>query len=222
MEYLQPLREDFEKHANGKRAAGAKAYVRNLFDFYGLTSPERNQVLKGFLGSYGLPASEQLSELVQFAWEQPQREWQYIAMEITVKFAKKGDESLLPLATFMITHKSWWDTVDYISPNIAGAILKKKPEWIPGLIGEWMKSENKWLQRSCLLFQLKYRNDTDSVLLFRLCDQLSGHKDFFIRKAIGWSLREYSKRNPSAVLDFVNSHSLSPLSRKEATRRIVV
>jgi len=220
MEYLQPLREDFEKHANGKRADGAKAYMRNQFEFYGMSSPERNQILREFLGTLGLPAKEQIAEMVHFAWEQPQREWQYIAMEITGRFAKKGDESLLLLATFMITHKSWWDSVDFISPNIAGPILKKKPALIPGLIDEWMKSENKWLQRSCLLFQLKYRNDTDSVLLFRLCEQLSGHKDFFIRKAIGWSLREYSKRNPAAVLEFVNTHTLSSLSHKEALKRI--
>jgi 3-methyladenine DNA glycosylase AlkD len=84
-----------------------------------------------------------------------------------------------------------------------------------------MGSENLWLQRSCLLFQLKYKLETDRELLFELCERLAGHKDFFIRKAIGWSLREYSKRNPQAVLWFVDSHSLSPLSYREAIKRII-
>jgi len=220
MKYLIPLKELFESNADPGRALPMKAYMRNLSDFYGLTSPLRRDIFREFLMKNGLPVKEQLPELVKYAWSQPQREWQYFAMEITERFARKGDESLLQLAEFMITNKSWWDTVDYISPNIVGAILKKKKDLILPLTGKWMTSGNLWLQRSCLLFQLKYRDETDQALLFRFCEELSGHKDFFIRKAIGWSLREYSKRNPEVVREFVNRQPLSPLSKKEALRRI--
>lgn len=220
MKYFEPLKVLFEKNADPVVAAGAKAYMRNISEFYGLGSTRRRELLKEFLDNYVLPKRDELEEAVRFAWDQPQREWQYIAMEITHRFARKGDASLLPLAEYMITHKSWWDTVDYISPNIVGSILKTRPELIPEQIERWMQSGNLWLQRSCLLFQLKYRMDTDTVMLFSLCERLSGHKDFFIRKAIGWSLREYSKRNPEAVTEFVNTHALSPLSRKEALKRI--
>jgi 3-methyladenine DNA glycosylase AlkD len=109
-----------------------------------------------------------------------------------------------------------------VAPNIAGAIFRKRPERIADQIESWMNSGNLWLQRSCLLFQLRYRKDTDEALLFDLCKRLSVHKDFFIRKAIGWSLREYSKTNPAAVLDFANTHELSPLSYKEAVRLISI
>jgi 3-methyladenine DNA glycosylase AlkD len=220
MEYLEPLRRQFIIHANPGRAAGAKAYMRNISDFYGLDSPLRRQLLKEFLKENGYPGRSKLDELVHYAWDQPQREWQYVAMEITKRIAWKGDPALLELSAFMITHKSWWDTVDYISPNIVGSILKQHPGIIPSLVEDWMNTGNLWLQRACLLFQLKYRNDTDSALLFRLCEELSGHKDFFIRKAIGWSLREYSKRYPKDVFDFVKTHVLSPLSQREAIRRI--
>lgn len=220
MEYFAPIRKLFELNADPVKAAGAKAYMKDISEFYGLTAPTRRQVLQEFLKSQGLPQREDLGRLIEYAWNQPQREWQYIAMEITGRLARKGYPNLLVLSEFMITHKSWWDTVDYISPNIAGTVLSKNPGMIQDVTGEWMKSGNKWLQRACLLFQLKYKEKTDSELLFRLCDELSGHPDFFIRKAIGWSLREYSKSNPVAVSEFVKMHTLSPLSRKEATRLI--
>jgi 3-methyladenine DNA glycosylase AlkD len=222
MEYLQALKVAFEENTDPARAAGAKRYMRNISEFYGIDSPKRRELLLRFLGESGLPKIEQLPELVYYAWDQPQREWQYIAMEITARLARKAGPGLLELATFMITHKSWWDSVDFISPNIAGVVLKKYPELIPDQVEAWMQSGNMWLQRTCLLFQMKYRMDTDKDLLFSLCVRLSGHKDFFIRKAIGWSLREYSKRNPTAVLEFVNTHTISALSFREAVKRITL
>lgn len=220
MEYLNPLREAFEQHADPGRAVQMSAYMRHKSAYYGIAAPIRQEISREFIRTCGLPGKEQLESLAVYAWNQPEREWQYAVMEILERFARKGDDALLPVAEFMITQKSWWDTVDYIAPNIAGAVLKKHPELIPSQTEHWMNSGNLWLQRTCLLFQLKYRNETDQELLFRLCERLSDHKDFFIRKAIGWALREYSKRNPGAVMEFVNSHTLSPLSRKEALKRI--
>jgi len=220
MDYLNPLRDAFEQHANPGRAVQMSAYMRHISAFYGIAAPIRQEISREFIRTHGLPGKEQLESLVVYAWNQQEREWHYAAMEILERFARKGDTTLLQLAEYMITRKSWWDTVDYIAPNIAGAVFKKHPELIPSQTDQWMNSGHLWLQRSCLLFQLKYRNETDQELLFRLCERSSGHKDFFIRKAIGWALREYSKRNPVAVVEFVNSHTLSPLSRKEALKRI--
>lgn len=220
MQHLYPLKEAFEQHADPVRAAGARAYMKNIAPFYGISAPVRTQLLKEFHQNWGYISPESAGEMIEYTWSQTEREWQYAGMEMLAGVARKSDEKLLPLATYMITHKSWWDTVDYIAPNIAGVILKRKPELIPGLISEWMKSGNLWLMRSCLLFQLKYRDNTDEALLFSLCERLAGHNDFFIRKAIGWSLREYSKRKPATVIEFVQSHELSGLSRREALKRI--
>lgn len=220
MLYLEPLRIQLETNANPGIAAGAKAYMKNKSEFYGLGATLRREILKEFLKQNGLPNPASLEEIMEYTWEQPQREWQYFGMEIINRFASKGGESFLKMSEYMITRKSWWDTVDYIAPNIAGSILKRKPELIPEWTEKWMGSDYLWLQRSCLIFQLKYREQTDAGLLFDFCERLADHRDFFIRKAIGWSLREYSKRNPEAVLEFVNSHKLSGLSYREATRRI--
>lgn len=219
-QYFEELALAFEKNADTVKAAGYKAYMRNKSEFYGLPSPLRRQLLKEFVSKAGYPPYEQLEEMVHYAWEQPQREWQYITMEIVEKSVKKADQSLIDLAEWMIANKSWWDSVDYVAPNIAGILFIKYPEIRTQYIEKWMQSGNFWLQRSCLLHQLRYNKTTDRALLFDLCERLAGHPDFFIRKAIGWSLRQYSKSFPEAVIDFVNTHDLSNLSRKEALKII--
>ena len=218
--YFAELKLEFEKHEDPAIAAGAKSYMRNRSEFYGIPSPLRRQLLKDFIAKCGYPPYQNLEEMIRFAWEQPQREWQYAAMEIVEKMVQKADQSLLDLAEWMITNKSWWDTVDYVAPNITGVLFKKFPEVKMQYIEKWMQSGNLWLQRSCLLHQLRYNKTTNQDVLFTLCERLADHPDFFIRKAIGWSLRQYSKSFPDAVFEFVNTHELSNLSRKEALKVI--
>ena len=218
--YFAELEVAFAKNANPAIATGAKAYMRNKSEFYGLSSPIRRQLVKDFITRNGYPSYKNLEELVQYAWDQPQREWQYTAMEIMQKFVNKADPGLIDLAEWMIRNKSWWDTVDYLAPNIAGNLFKKYPEIRSTYIENWMDSGNLWLQRSCLIHQLRYNKTADSALLFNLCERLASHPDFFIRKAIGWSLRQYSKYSPESVLDFLNNHEISNLSRKEALKVI--
>jgi len=219
--YFKELAAAFEKHANPSIAAGAKAYMRNRSEFYGIASPLRKLILKDFLSKAGYPPYADIEDLVKYAWDQPQREWQYAAMDITEKSLKKADKNMIELAEWMIRNKPWWDTVDFIAPNIAGALFIKFPEIKMQSIDKWMQSDHLWLQRSCLIHQLLYNKTADRALLFNLCEQLSGHPDFFIRKAIGWSLRQYSKAYPEAVIEFVNTHKMSNLSRKEALKVIM-
>lgn len=220
-QYFDDLQQSFEKHANPEIAAGYKAYMRNKWDYYGLGSPLRRQLVKEFIAKSGYPAYENLEELVQFAWDQPQREWQYTAMEIAASFVKKKAEAdMIDLAEWMIMNKSWWDSVDYVAPNIAGVLFQRFPGIKMEYIDKWLQSGHLWLLRSCLIHQLRFNKTADRDLLFSLCERLADHPDFFIRKAIGWSLRQYSKAYPEVVIDFVNNHQLSPLSRKEALKAI--
>jgi 3-methyladenine DNA glycosylase AlkD len=224
-EYLSPLRNVFEKKADTFTAAGAKAYMRHLSEFYGIKSPDRRIIVKSFLKENGLLPFELLPDLIYYCWEQPQREWQYFALELTSSYinpkGKEHGDLFIQLAVFMITHKSWWDCVDYISPNIVGVIFRKNPRMIEGYINSWMNSDNFWLKRTCVLFQLKYKKQTDYMRLFEICSGLSDEKEFFIRKAIGWALREYSKTDAEKITTYVNNQKLSNLSRKEAMRIII-
>jgi len=218
--YFAELKSAFEKNADPAKAAGAKAYMRNKSEFYGLSSPLRRQLVKEFLVKSGYPPYGAIEEMVRYAWEQPQREWQYVAMELVEKSLKGAGPGLLDLTEWMIINKSWWDSVDFIAPNIAGALFQKFPAVRMLYIEKWMNSGNLWLHRSCLLHQLQHKKTTDQDLLFNLCERLADHPDFFIRKAIGWSLRQFSKTSPQAVTDFVNTHKMSNLSQNEALKVI--
>ena len=159
--------------------------------------------------------------MVREAWACKEREMQYCGVELFDRFLRKNDAVLLKLLEYMVITKSWWDTVDAVASWLIGTTFGRHPELIAPNTRRWMDSGNLWLQRSCLLFQIKYRKETDADLLFRFIDELSQHRSFWIRKAIGWSLREYSKSDPFAVREYVDSHpGLSGLSRREALKVI--
>ncbi|MBN2236843.1 MAG: DNA alkylation repair protein [Bacteroidales bacterium] len=216
--YLKALDQEFQKNASLQIAIGQKAYMKNLFEFYGINSPLRAQLQKPFLQKPFLPLKSEMIFLVKELWQKPQREYQYFAQELAFKYIQQSEEKDLDLYEFMLIHKSWWDTVDYISVHLVGNYFKKYPQQIESIIPRWLKSGNKWLHRSALLFQLKYKQELDIDLLSNTILFLVGSKEFFINKAIGWVLREYSKTNPIWVQEFVDKTNLNALSRKEALR----
>lgn len=218
--YIKKLSNAFLASGNREQAAGAKKYMRNQFDYFGIGTPDRRMIIRSFLLENGFPDDDKLEELIKHLWKKKEREFQYFGMEILEMRMKKKVPVRIELIEYLITHKSWWDTVDFIAPKLAGIFVKRSSRELRSLALRWMKSGNYWLMRSALLIQLKYKDDTDSELLFGLIRQCAGEKEFFIRKAIGWSLREYSKTNPELVRDFVNKTKLSYLSRKEALKRI--
>jgi 3-methyladenine DNA glycosylase AlkD len=215
---LKPLENLFRDHANPEKAAQMKAYMKGQFDYLGLPSPLRRELSKKFYASAGYPPIHQLKEIVEKAWDLPFREYKYFALELLVKMKKKAGHDAIQLYENLVTSESWWDTVDLIAPSLIGYHLQQYPEEREDYIPKWIKSENIWLQRSCILFQLKYKGETDTTLLSDIILQLRESKEFFIRKAIGWALREYSKTDSGFVIRFVQQHELSGLSHREALK----
>lgn len=218
--FINTLIIEFEKHINTKVASEQKAYMRNQFEYYGLKAAERREIQKPFFIKQYLPNKSELNTIVKSLWEKPQRDYQYFSQELAFKYVKHLELKDIKLFEYMITHKSWWDTVDFISVKLMGAYFKTFPEQKVKYVKKWLKSDNIWLQRSALLFQLKYKKDLDTELLSSTINTLLGSKEFFINKAIGWVLREYSKTNPKWVLKFVNNTDLNTLSKREALRLI--
>jgi 3-methyladenine DNA glycosylase AlkD len=194
--------------------------MRGQYAFFGIASPERRILFAEHKKNYGLIPVYHLSEIVRSCWQAPEREYQYFAMEMLNKMSKKATPEIIELYEFMIIEKSWWDTIDYIAANLVGSYFIKFPEKITSITSKWMDSGNIWLQRTCLLFQLKYKDKIDTELLEGFILKLQDSQEFFIRKAIGWILREYSKTNPEYVKQFVQEHSLSNLSHREALKSI--
>lgn len=144
----------------------------------------------------------------------------YTAVDLLRKYAKKLGPKDLPLVEELITTKSWWDTVDMLAVHVAGAVLRAHPKEIPKWNKRWITSDNMWLNRTAILFQLAWKEETNKDLLFANIERHAAHKDFFIRKAIGWALRGLAETAPDAVKAFVRSHKLSPLSEREALRKV--
>lgn len=219
-EYLRPLCESFRKAANAADALFMKKYMLNQFEYFGIRSAQQKEIRRRFFKEFGLPEKAILPEITQWLWQQPEREYQYFGVDLTERMFKKPEANAVDIIEFMILNKSWWDTVDWIASHHAGTYFRKFPELIISRTGSWMDSGNMWLQRTALLFQLKYKTDTNQELMFEYMRRLKDSKEFFIRKAIGWALREYSKVAPGNVLEFVEKTDLSGLSRREALKWI--
>lgn len=218
--YLLPLQEQFLAHADSANALAMSKYMKNKFIFFGIKSPLRKDLLKEFLKIYGLPPVADMPEIVRFLWQQPQREYQYLAIDLLEKYAKKQEKDWLLLFEELISTQSWWDTVDLLASHCVGDYFKKYPDQKLATIEKWLLSENMWLQRTCLLFQLNYKKQTDEQLLFDCILRVAESKEFFIQKAIGWALRQYARINPQAVLSFTESVQLKPLSLREALKHL--
>lgn len=219
-EYIRLLLSEFEAHQNTDIAAGQANYMKNQFDFFGIKTIERRNIQKPFLDKNHLPLKTELAPIVRILWSQPQRECQYFAQELAYKYIRTIEENDIALYEFMILHKSWWDTVDFIATRLVGNYFMKFQRKRPLMVNEWLASGNIWLQRSALLFQLKYKKGSDTQLIESTIKALSGSKEFFINKAIGWILREYSKTDPDWVRDFTERVPLSGLSKREGTKYV--
>mmetsp|Transcript_42172 Transcript_42172/g.55555 ORF Transcript_42172/g.55555 Transcript_42172/m.55555 type:complete len:199 (+) Transcript_42172:84-680(+) len=194
------------------------AYMKNRFVFLGIPSPARNTIQKAWFAEVKASGVDRW-ELIDLLWDMEQREYQYVAIDLLKRTPKK-DVSIEDISALehLISTKSWWDTVDLIASNYLGAYLQKFPEQKEAVIENWRHQENTWINRSCLIFQLKYKDATDFELLKSLILQYQNHSEFFIQKAIGWSLRQYSKLKPDVVRAFVDEIGLEGLAKREAVK----
>ncbi|MDF2671130.1 MAG: alkylation repair protein [Paenibacillus sp.] len=218
--YVDAFQRVMEAEANPEQAVSMKRYMRDQFEFLGIPNPQSKVVTARFLKQHGVPDQTQLEEVVSRLWELPQREYQYYAINLLVRTVKHAPQERLQLVERLIVSKSWWDTVDALASNVIGPLLSKYPELIEASTSSWIHCENIWLQRTAILFQLKYKNKTDTRLLAAMIEECLDSKEFFLQKAIGWALREYSKTDPEMVRSFVESHPLASLSKREALKVI--
>ncbi|HJV18434.1 MAG TPA: DNA alkylation repair protein [Sediminibacterium sp.] len=218
--YLHPLITQFQQHANAENATGMKAYMLHQFDFAGIKTPLRDSIVHPFLKEHQLTKTTELEKVVRELWKMDQRELQYAAIDVFKAHHSIWKPRSIQMIEYCITHKSWWDTVDGIASEWLWTFFNLFPALKIPVTEAWNRSDNIWLQRSSLLFQKPARKNTDTRLLSTYILHLSNSKEFFIQKAIGWALREYSKTDPVWVARFVAKNKLAPLSKREALKRI--
>jgi 3-methyladenine DNA glycosylase AlkD len=218
--YVDSLKTLFEQNANPVQAAPMKKYMRDQFEYLGIKTPQNTALQKQFYKERGIPELAQLDEILRDLWALPQREFQYVGMGLLSKYEKQLPAEFIEPVEYLITTKSWWDTVDTIASHTVGTHFRRFPNIREKYLKKWRKSKNIWLRRTTILFQLSYKQETDFALLKEIISENLGSDEFFINKAIGWALRQYAYTDPQAVKKFVKSTPLPPLSRREAMKHL--
>lgn len=208
------LRNLLKPLQNGEIAASQASYLRGQFPFLGIKKPLLVKAVQELKALY--PSTDWRCE-TQELWQESEREFHYAAILWAMNHRKRAVAEDLNIYQKMILENSWWDTVDTIAPHLVGALFHRFPALIDKT-EEWLLSNELWLKRAALIYPLYRKKEIDSERLFRYCKHLRKERDFFIRKAIGWMLREHSKTEPDRVKEFIETVELSPLSKREGIK----
>jgi 3-methyladenine DNA glycosylase AlkD len=221
-ELVAAIRTMLMERADPVRAAGAQAYMKSSILSLGVRVPEVRRCVVAAAAAFPFESPEQLRETALVLWREAQwREEQYAAIDLTGLRLVARDPLMLPVYEEIIRTGAWWDFVDGVSQRICDLVLAHRAMMTPVLL-EWSTDADIWIRRAAITSQLKAKSATDTGLLRAAIEANLGDPEFFIRKAIGWALREFARTNPAWVRDFVMEHAgqLSPLSRKEALRHL--
>lgn len=214
---LKVLLASLQQHADPDKAAAMSAYMKNQFDHLGIPTPLRRQLSKPFIRQ--LSAQTDIDwPFIEACWQAPYRELSYVALDYLSAIKARLSPADLPKLKHLAISRSWWDTIDCLD-RIIGDIAMRHPVVNKTLLA-WSVDDNLWLRRIAIDHQLLRKDRTDTALLERiLCNNL-GQTEFFINKAIGWALRDYSKTNPDWVRGFIARHrqQMAALSIREASR----
>ncbi|WP_345021526.1 DNA alkylation repair protein [Streptomyces shaanxiensis] len=220
---LERLTAAYTAAADPERAVAARAYMKDVAPFLGIPTPERRALSRTVVQGTPRPTETDCTAVALRCWQLPEREYHYFAVDYLRRHVGRCSSGFLPVARHLITTVSWWDTVDALAAHVVGGLVAADPELTADMDG-WIVDDDLWVARTALLHQLRYKENTDTERLFAYCLRQSAHPDFFIRKAIGWCLREYAKTDPDAVRDFLARERgrFAPLSVREALKNIGV
>lgn len=202
-----------------------QAYMKSEMPYLGVHVPQVKRSAREIFSLYPLPSFEAWRDAVLALWRGARyREERYMAIELAGYRRCREFRTMdaLPMYEEMITTGAWWDYVDSIASHRLGELLRSYPERMGGVLREWAQSDDIWKRRSAILAQLGFNAETDLLLLYDCIRPSLGEKEFFLRKAIGWALRQYAKTDAAEVRRFVTQYAeqLSPLSKREALKTI--
>lgn len=216
---LYNIFEELEKDADDVKAKYMSKYMRNQFSFLGIQTPKRKQTVNPYFKEIRKTKCIDW-EFVDYCWEKPYREAQYIAIDYLTRMKDFLVLEDIQKIKLLLVNKSWWDTVDGFHRAI-GHVALKYPE-VDNIMVQWSLDENFWLRRVAINHQMHRKEKMKEKLLEEIILNNLGQDEFFINKAIGWALRDYSKTNPKWVAEFIDKHKeeLSNLSIREGSKYI--
>ncbi len=199
-----------------------QAYMKTEMAFYGVKSPIQNSIVKEVRGFFPITTQAEYNDVVAETWTLPHREEKYISVKLAIKCSKFVTLDALPVYEKMIREGQWWDFIDPISTNLVGKLLEENRNEMTSILDDWIRDEDLWIRRSAILAHNKHKQNTNQEKLFEHCLECAHEKEFFIQKAIGWAMREYSKTAPGEVSNFLGGQGglLSNLSKREGMKHI--
>lgn len=209
--------------ADSAKAAEMAAYMKTDMPFYGVQKPDRLPIIKEFKPLFAPSTFADYEANVLALWRQPNRECKYLAINYAELFPQFIKIEALPLYERLVREGGWWDYTDPIASHLTGAVLLAEEQSVRPIVDQYLTDDDFWIRRTALLAHLGHKSQTMHKHLFKYCRTLAHEKEFFIRKAIGWALREYSKSEPDRVRQFLaeNKGKLSSLSYNEGAKHLV-
>lgn len=215
------IQNSLEHVKDPNRVGQMEAYMKNNFSFIGVMSGPRKEIFRIYKPQILQLNAADFWDFVYECWANPYREIQYIAVDALLAFYKKmAQPSDAQHLTFILSNQTWWDSLDLIASYCVGIYAQKFPDEFKELALEWQEGPNFWLHRTLIIHQLKFKQKTNLELLQYYIHCFKGNKEFFVQKAIGWSLREVSKWNPDWVKTTVVAEQLIGLAKREALKYV--
>jgi 3-methyladenine DNA glycosylase AlkD len=216
--------EEMAQRGDPGKARQMAAYLKTDMPFYGVQKKGRVEVLRAAKKRFLISSNDDYRAAIEALWAQPHREEKYLAVGIARHYTSFISSENLDLYRKLIVDGAWWDLVDDVAINLVGIAYLAERDTMEPIIEAWVDDEFMWLRRTSLIAPIKHKKDTDHVMLFDHCLRRAHESEFFIRKAIGWTLREYAKTEPDRVREFVLQHRdrWSGLSFREATKHLEV
>ncbi|SEK09901.1 DNA alkylation repair protein [Paraburkholderia diazotrophica] len=222
-QFADAVEAAFRPLANPEQAAKMERYMLNRYVFLGLPAPVRRGAVR-MLIAQPWQSSHALLDAAQVLWNKAEREYCYTAIDLLMRHHRLLSTDDISTLRQLLEQESWWETVDGLTSVIGAVLLASDRASGKGQasMDEWVWDANFWVRRAAMLHQRGWRLNTDTQRLFCYAEQLAGEKEFFIRKAIGWALRDYARWDDASVRKFVrvNMHTLSPLTVREALKRL--
>ena len=222
-ELVDFVQSEFRKMADPVKAPQMQAYMKNRSPFYGINKPERVAVTRQFKKEFRPANQSEWTEAILALWNLQYREEKYAALDYAVQFPQYFEPESLKLYGQLVREGAWWDLVDFVVSQLVSPTLLCHREKVRPTIEQWIDDKSLWIRRTALLSQLKHKDQLDESQLFGHVLMRCEEKEFFIRKAIGWALRDYSWTNPEAIHSFLRQHGskLSGLSIREASKELI-
>jgi 3-methyladenine DNA glycosylase AlkD len=221
---ISAVRTGLAELADPVRAPAMQAYMKSALPFRGVPKPQRSVLMKGVMSAHPLPDRVTFTATVGRLWRDAEfREERYAAIDLSGHRAYRGwqDPGLLGLYEEMIVGGAWWDYVDELAIRRVGPILRGERAAVTPLLLRWATDPDRWRRRTAVICQVSAKEETDRVLLTSAVEANIGDPDFFLRKGIGWALRDYARTAPDWVREFVTGHpDLSGLSTREALKHL--